>query len=357
MKSFCYGLLLLVGLPVLAQERFIPGKVFVGADTLNGAISSQRTARFVRFKAPDGSIREYAPGEAAGFQMGDNVYLSRKAEREAKGEKQKEALFMQLLVQGRANLYYYRERDNSEHYWIEKDHQLRELRVVETTVQVDGKPYAQTRKEYQGILAYLLADCGKVKTGAVPYSRAGLAGAVFTYNTCFEGEKNAITYRRSKIMVHPGVKAGLSRPSFGKLEGTAGPSYGVFVNFQHNGARRVLSTQVEWVHNRYTASIGAERYSYRTADLAALLRFTYPKGVVRPAVSFGLIRSGVTASADSVGTRVQEWRDVIYKGAAEVGLVLPLRRHYLYAAGRIEPVLDLYIVRSRIYNFSVSIGF
>jgi hypothetical protein len=357
MKRALYGLALLLGLPVFAQEQFKPGNVFVGADTLSGSISSQRTARFVKFKAPDGAIAEYDPGQAAGFRLDDNVFLSRQVEREVKGEKQKEALFMQLLVQGRANLYYYRERDNSEHYWIEKDHQLRELRVVETIVEVNGKPYAQTRKEYQGILGYVLADCGKINVGEVPYSRAGLTGAIFTYNTCFEGEKAAITYRRNRIMVHPGVKVGVSRPSYRALEGAAGPSYGVFVNLQHNGASRVLSTQVEWVHNRYTARTGSERFSYRALDLAALLRFTYPRGIIRPAISLGVIRSGVTASVDSLGSRMDGWRDVVYKATAEVGLVVPVRRHYLYAAGRIEPVLDEYLVRSKIYNFSVSIGF
>lgn len=357
MKLALYGLALLLGLPVLAQEQFKPGNVFLGADTLSGSISSQRTARFVKFKAPDGAIAEYDPGQAAGFRLDDNVFLSREVEREVKGEKRKEALFMQLIVQGRANLYYYRERDNSEHYWIEKDHQLRELRVVETIVQVNGKPYAQTRKEYQGILGYVLADCGKINVGEVPYSRAGLTGAVFAYNTCFEGEKTAVTYRKSKIMVHPGVKAGVSFPSIRGFEGAAGPSYGVFVNFQHNGARRVLSSQVEWVYNRYTARTGSERYSYRAVDLAALLRFTYPKGVVRPAVAAGVVRSGMTASADSLGARVVAWRNVVYKVAAEAGLLLPVRRHYLYAAARIEPVLDVDLVRTKIYHFSVSLGF
>jgi hypothetical protein len=357
MKLACYGFVLLLGLPAFAQEKFKSGKVFLGADTLSGSISSQRTARFVKFKAPGGAITEYDPSQATGFRLDDNVFLSREVEQEVKGEKQKEALFMQLLVQGRANLYYYRERDNSEHYWIEKDHQLRELRVVETIVQVDGKPYAQTRQEYQGILGYVLADCGKINVAEVPYSRAGLMGAVFTYNTCFEGEKVAVTYRKIKIMVHPGIKAGVSRPSFRGFEGVAGPSYGVFVNFQHNGARRVLSSQVEWVHNRYSASAGSERYSYRAVDLAALLRFTYPKGVIRPAVAVGVARSGITASADSLGTRVIAWRNVFYKVAAEAGLLLPVRRHYLYAAARIEPVLDVALLRSKIYNLSVSIGF
>ncbi len=357
MKLFYCSLLLLVGLPVFAQEQYRPGKVFSGTDTLTGMVSSQRTARFVKFKAPGGETTEYSPAEAAGFELAGNVYLSREVEREAKGEKQKELLFMQLLVQGRASLYYYRERDNSEHYWIEKDHQLRELRVVETTVQVNGKPYAQVRKEYQGVLGYVLADCGKVNAPQIPYSRAGLVAAVFTYNNCFAGEKAAITYRKSRIMVHPGVKAGISLPSYDGLKGGAGPAYGVFVNFQHNGARRVLSSQVEWVHNQYTARTGPERYAYRAADLAALLRFTYPRGVIRPAVAVGVVRSVVNASADSLGIRVDAWRDVAYKAAAEVGVVVPVRRHYLYAAARAEPVLDVYLVRTRVYNFSVSIGF
>jgi hypothetical protein len=215
---------------------------------------------------------------------------------------------MQQLVRGKVSLYYYREKDNSEHYWAEKAGSLYELKITERLITgADGKSYSHSSREYQGILNFLFNDCPLVKTSAVPYSQSGLVAATDTYNGCFNGEKTSFRSKKSRIPIHPGVRGGVNY--FSQESAGYGPGFfaGVFANVPLTGASRTLSVQTELTYQRLGCRDFIYQYKYSFIDIGIFLRATVPRRTVRPYGTFGVVRGGGTLSkTDDLDRRYED---------------------------------------------------
>jgi len=344
-------------LTAIAQDHYSPGKVYILGDTLTGQLSSQQTARYVKFKAADGTITEYTPHQVLGFENNAIVWSSKVVETNPYGEKIREPLFMQQLVRGKVSLYYYKERDNQEHYWAEKEGKMLELHGGRKTVVVNQTKYLKSDKTYQVFLQQLFSDCNKPDLHLCAFNKKALTGAVYDYNLCTGEAAARNQYQKNKFVVHPGLKIGANYFSEASASFQLTPSAGLFVNVPLSRANRIFSGQVEVLYNQYHALLAGQASRYRFIDFAALFRTTYPKGFVRPFGAIGIVyglgleevRSGVTAKYIS-GKNAQP------KLALEGGLQVPLRKRFLYTAARYEKFLNTPRGYYKLFNFSLGVG-
>ncbi len=360
--SFLF-LYLFFSFSVSAQESFGPGKVYtLKGDTLNGFINSQMTARYLKYRSAAGEVKEFTPIQVNGFNFEGNLYKSKEVEADLPIGKIKEPLFMQQLIEGRANLYYYKEKDNSEHYWVEKGTEIKELRVVDKTIHdKDGRIYLRKEKEFLRILNYLFNDCSKYKISEIPFSRLSLIKEVVKYNECFEGENSIVLAKKERMKIHPGIKIGGSQFLTLEAQGKFTPSAGVFVNLPLNKASRLLSIQFEANYNNYLAVVLTTeyRFGYRSLDVGALMRAMYPKGYIKPFLGLGFMygmgKRYVIPAASS--QKIGHSQFVFPKTLVEGGFQVPLRRRYVYTAARYERVMHSKGMKYRMLNFSLGLGF
>jgi|GEM_PF-2657381 len=362
LKVYALPFLLFLGtLAALAQDSYSPGKVYTpGGDTLAGHIYSQRTARYVRFKTAAGDVTEFAANQLAGFETEGNVYHRLEIERkDTEGVLRKEAVFMQLLVSGKVNLYQYKETNADEHYWVRKGDQQHELRVIKRIITKNGKDYFFEAKEYQNILAILFLDCPRMESGQYGFSREHLMSAVFTYNTCGENPKADILYKREKRRIHPGIKGGLNALSQVNFTRGYGSLAGVFVEFPFIGASRVLSTQLEVVRHQYNTADKGYAYQYRIIDVGAFLKCTAPTGWVRPFFAAGIVRGSGDLRINDVraGRSYEVNHGRMIKVALETGLQVPLSRHYAYTSLRYDLMLNNRLDKFKVFHLAFAFGF
>ncbi len=146
---------------LIAQTDFRPGYIIINEnDTLYGLIdyrSDQRNAKRCVFRENEASpVKEYKPFDINAYRFADSkFYISRKI----KINNEEMPVFLEFLVDGIADLYYYAD-GNFIHYFIEKqDGKLYELTNEEEKVDVGGREYVRESKKYIGMLTATFSDC------------------------------------------------------------------------------------------------------------------------------------------------------------------------------------------------------
>ncbi len=350
-----FAAFLLCSLPAISQDQNAAGRVYLpGGDTLSGLISSQLTARYVKFKTTSQHVTEYLPNQLAGFERDGVVYVTREVQTDPFGVRTIEPLFMQLLAGGKVNLYVFQERNNETFYYAEKEGKMIKLEGGKKLTTVNKQTYYTQDKTYQVFLQQLFSDCSKPNLHLCEYTKKGLSDAVLAYNRCADATTARELNKREKIRLHPGVRAGANAYSEDESASQMSRSVGVFLNIPLGRASRVLSGQVELNFNQYRVATEQFRLQYNFVDLTPLLKATYPKGVVRPflatgfAFGLGKLRA-VTAPNQPLGELTVTQPKLI----VETGLQVPLGKRYVYAATRYEKFINTPDVKIRSFNFSV----
>lgn len=176
-----YFLLLNLGC-AFAQSDFRPGFVLKSEfDTIFGEIDNKdyhSNSNFCDFKAFNSAeIRRYYPGEIYGYRfLNGKFYISRETTLPDSIVKE---IFLEYLIKGELNIYFYQDAENNNIYYAEKDTSgLRELVYYVKELDIsderfedakkgpqDGGYYYATsgkyfyeNKRYKGILTYLTKD-------------------------------------------------------------------------------------------------------------------------------------------------------------------------------------------------------
>jgi len=164
MKAVLLLLLLFSVYDLKCQTNFRRGFVITNEnDTLHGLIDYRRDARNSKkcdFKDGQRSvIMEYMPSSIKGYRFDDGkFYISKSVKLKGKDVQ----LFLEFLVNGIADLYYYTDGAN-QYYFIEKaDGQLLELNIIQKSIKIDGEEYTQRTMKYIGLLKYAFADCQQI---------------------------------------------------------------------------------------------------------------------------------------------------------------------------------------------------
>jgi|GEM_PF-1867072 len=329
----------------LAQTDFREGYLVTHAhDTLTGWVDNRsefRNARQCEFKtAPAAEPVRYEPKDILGygFKMG-KMFESRELTH-GTPTPVTERVFLELLVKGTASLYHFKEDGR---YYVEKGaHGLIGLYKTDKLINFEGKTRIIEQKQYIGILSLVMNDCPalnkKIRKASLEFKP--LVDLVAEYNQCNTTAPSVKT-NRTFIIVKGGMLGGVQRSSvrFSNLE--SGYNYlngPVFPASTSPFGGLYLQTTLPWVTERFslwwelhhvrtgyaadhTWKVGYEwnpvtrrtvrdeiNLSFSALRLPVLVRYTYPRGKVRPFVQAGAMADYLLGSGSST---VRETEQVV----------------------------------------------
>ena len=335
-------------LPVLlAQSDFRPGYVITNEnDTINGLIDYRgdtRNSKICVFKENATSAsREYLPSQIKAYRFPESKYYVSRNVLEKGTEND---LFLEFLVNGIADLYYYRD-GNSSYYFIEKsDGQLFELSNDEVEIKKDGKTYLRQTKQYIGSLRYAFADCPQLfeTINNATLETKSLMNITKKYHNYVCDSSKCIIYEKKvpgvKFTIAPFVSMNVSTLNIEngryiyetiEFESSTYPSIGVLLNTSIPKASEKLSLQVSAEvgkivfdgYGTYGGNSSSHEVHLQSTPLKGKigLKYTYPTGRFRPMIVVGghfakLINSkGRRIETRNEGATVSEHNDNILAG-------------------------------------------
>ncbi|MDR0893587.1 MAG: hypothetical protein LBN24_13425 [Mediterranea sp.] len=294
------SLLLCSGVDLYAQHNYRPGYIITLArDTVYGEIdlrTSRMNAQRCAFKAEGGAREQvYAPFEIEGYRFTDDgkYYVSRYIEMK-RGQRQ--AVFLEYLLQGIKSLYYYEAPGFVNVYFIEKGDKLVKVDAPHldssVSIALNGKD------RYIPTLHYVFDDYQPLgsQIDKTKFNRQSLIKLAKNYHNavCTTGEE-CVEFETKEKADPP-------------LQWTLTPYVGIMQYISHNKdgyGKRMKSPNLLLVgatftlsNKRWTSAVAAcmdlsysrwaeagESAGFFAAKLG--IRGTYPKGVVRPFAELG----------------------------------------------------------------------
>lgn len=146
------------------STNFKPGFIIdKNQDTIRGLIKADLKTLFRKctFRSDNSSeATGYAPAEIISFSFDEGKFYTSK---EITVNGSKKIVFLEFLLKGRVNVYYYHD-ELGNHYYIEKDNNtLVELTEPIEKINIEGTTYEKPQR-YKNKLKYLLSDCQDINS-------------------------------------------------------------------------------------------------------------------------------------------------------------------------------------------------
>ena len=322
-----FTLLLLRFVPVFAQKDFRAGYVILNSnDTVYGFIeykgnkANARKCIFMKEFPGKFPTTEYSPESLRGFRFTNGKYYISKHLIENDKD---ELLFLEYLIHGKVDIFYYRDENSDEFYFIDKgDGRLLPLTIEEKDVSIEGVNYRQETKKYVGVLKYVMQDSPLVSQEAetTDLNHMSLIKIAKDYHYSVCNDQQCIIYEKElpRIRFFLGPVIGLnlnlitrsssnSFPSYyyyfayGSFKTTLDPAIGASFRLNLPLLNEKLSVNDELTLNRLTTRISSEYYdeaigitSYDNINCiqycinnSFLISYEITKGKVRPVFSIG----------------------------------------------------------------------
>ncbi len=331
-----------------AQADFRPGYVVLpSGDTLRGEVDYRgirRNSQLCQFRllTAGANVQVLRPNALRGFgYAGSLVYRSRLTPQADSAERPRPArlFFLQVLVDGLATLYTRRDNNNGEtRYYLQGTASaVQELAYRREEVITVTQRYYRDVNTYRGTLATAFADCPAVlpAVAATPFKESALVAVVQRYNNCRQPSSVAVRPVRKKGQLSLGVLAGMQTSQLvfrgdinqtaGNFRGRPAPELGLSLHFISPMLSEKLMLRVEalyasqsyedeYVYSSLFTPLTSYQVRTETSYLRVplLLRYTLPKGKVRPFVEIGYVMSpalrvSIEQRSRIVGARVSEY--------------------------------------------------
>jgi len=289
------------------REGYIINKM---QDTIYGWIdyrSDTRNARTCSFKKTEiDKITVYTPTDIVAYRFIDGKFYISK---DIGGVNAPNLVFLEYLVKGLANMYYYRDNRTNDYYFIEKDDQFIELTIDEREIVIDGKNHIKTVNSYIGQLKALLnvwemndmIDKAKLdRSSMIDIARD------FHNLTCIDGTE-CIVYEKNKpfvtMQIAPVVGFDLStlKMTNKNLEGkynqipSTNLTVGVNMNFSMPRLNENLFLQLQTMYTKYyffdiyesSLKMTNIHITANVLQIGSIIKYEYPKGKLRPTMGVG----------------------------------------------------------------------
>lgn len=386
MKTILLKLLLIWApafLPLLsyAQSNYRPGLIItLQNDTVYGQIdfrTDKMNAKRCVFKPKRSSdIITYYPNDIQGYRFTDDgkYYISYTIE--LKHSEAPQPVFLEYLLQGIKSLYYYETENYESIYFVESGDKLIKVDAPKIiTKRENGSQYTGNVKRYIPILQYAFGDCPALehKIRRTSFTHKGLIDITkdYHYAMCTSNE-DCIEFEtkedKHSLRLYVTPYAGIQQYSF--------PSRGPWHNFSKPDLSYLFGVNLALNSRRWMSSLSAsmdisishfnsvEQRSYQTykmvdgsisetylhhytrsSSLTSLsaklgIRYTYPKGRIRPFIEAG------GAFAGMIGRKFGPEQEGDYSSIAENVAEDTALGYYVNAGLQFKPVKhrDQYIV-------------
>ena len=284
-KLLFIGLLLILSKISNAQTDFRAGYIITNFnDTLYGEIDYRGDilmGKTCKFKLNE-NIIEYSPSEIAAYRfIDDGKYFVSK-------EVDKNNLFLEFLIKGQANIYYFRDNNQNDHYYIEKaDMPLSELPYEESVVNMDGKKYNYKSKKHVGLLTLYMQDApdlrSQIENIKTPEHGTLLNLAKnYHYAVCLDGE-DCIIFEKKKPLFKSSMDIVLGAVDY--RNDKTNMQGGILFNIWMPRANEKLHLRTGVLLTK--ASL-YENNNYLIWKIPVMIEYIYPKSIIRPKAAYGI---------------------------------------------------------------------
>ncbi|MFO7368971.1 MAG: hypothetical protein R6X09_01735 [Bacteroidales bacterium] len=294
---------------VYAQSKWKPGMVIQHkGDTLPGLIEENSLVvhhRYCFFKYDTGKVvRKFTPDQITGYRFTDgNFFVSKPV----KFKDEEELMFLQFIVKGKANLYFY--RGESDRYFIEKDDQLVELQNSLREVVAGNRKLLQERKEYVGMLSVLMQDAGMYdEIQKTDLGEKSLINITREYHNRICKDEACVIYEKQRIPaeINVGVSFGVYSK---KMIIDEFYNYELKNNMNIFGGISIIFHKIPGIYNRLSFQTGIIASGYQMAEesktafnLPLLVGYRLSPKIAYPNIQFGLTLSYREKSIDLIPT-------------------------------------------------------
>lgn len=344
---------LLLAVPLLyAQSNYRPGFIItLQKDTIYGEIdyrTDKMNAKRCVFRAQNNETElvTYHPFEIQGYRFTDDgkYYVSKNIELQYGIPK---PVFLEYLLQGMKSLYYYETEDDIPIYFVEDDNTLVKIDAPKLSKQTIGLQFKDQTDRYIPLLHYAFKDCPGLapKIDKARFNRKEMMKITKEYHyamctsneDCIEFEAKE-DKRSIQLDVTPYV--GIIQykvPSGSSIGLYSSPdlSYLAGVTFAISNKRWISSLSgcfdISISRIASSAKSSDENYVYKHSGTMLSgkvgIRYTYPKGMVRPFAELGLDVSGMINAKIEANDKSERWLDGVYPGYyANAGVNFKLSR-------------------------------
>lgn len=279
---------------LIAQSNFQSGFVIKNnGDTLKGKIKyigDVYLGKTCTFKDTSETIIDFSPKDIKAYRFTDDRYFVSREITFGK-EKTKETVFLEYLVNGKADVYYYKRNNNETKYFIEKDTSgLVELVYEEGYKYKDDKTFFYKTTEHKLILKQFMSDVPslneKIEELKQPEHNQ-LIRLASKYHKSVCPDSNCTVYKKKiKNTIWAEIGAGNSIYSF------------QFFNTQYflngltlNGLFHFAITKNRNIFFRTGVQFNAYSIFNKTPwflSIPAHIEYIRPRGKIRPNASFGI---------------------------------------------------------------------
>jgi hypothetical protein len=323
-----------------SQSSFRPGYYITWEnDTVYGLIDYRgevRNSSFCLFKKDETSEpKRYEPADIQAYRFTDSKYY---VSRSIILQGQEKQVFLEFLVNGITNLYFYRDINYYSYFIENKNGEWLELTNDVITEHRDGKgEIHRNSNRYIGLLRATFADSPEIQPQIDRASLAhkSLINLTKTYHdfVCTDDEECTIYEKKlplMKVRIAPVVKGGVAFLSFReginsnyKFNPEVFPSAGILLNASLPRMNEKLSFELEVDVNSFNfhGSFEEENRSIKEyydayIDVVSLqpslaVKYTIPTGRVKPSISAGVF-ADLLVSADQKIMTVKVHSDTIY---------------------------------------------
>ncbi|MBN2774057.1 MAG: hypothetical protein JXR31_07390 [Prolixibacteraceae bacterium] len=333
---------LFININVYPQTDFRPGYIITNQhDTITGFIDYRgdiRNCRICAFKSNESSDPvEYLPGEIFSYRFTKSKYYISK---EFEIDSVKTNGFVEYIIDGIVDLYYYA-TNNASYYLIEQeDHTIIQLDKVNKNVRFGetSKNYVFEYKKYIGKLKYIFSQYPELfpeidKTSLNHRSLASITKKYHEY-VCDDDQCIDYTKKIQWVELNLALNAGISHSTISISDGY------YFSENYNNSVSPILGVTADLILPQVSeklsfillAEIGISNYesfdikdySYQEIqitntidclplDISTGLKYTYPKGKFRPIIYAGMgFKQLLALKTIHKEVRIHEGQSVIY---------------------------------------------
>jgi hypothetical protein len=211
------ALIVLLATNSYAQNDFRPGYVITNdSDTLRGLIDykgNKSNSQECRFRtSTDSPTTTYSPSDIRGYRYdGSKYFISM-----ALPENPDTRYFFEFLINGIVDVYFLRDQDG-DHYYVEGDGRLTELKGGEREIVKNGQRYIKQNKVYVGQLKVIFKESAvsQKKAESVKLSHASLIDVAKKYHEEVCTSEGCVIYeRRLPKTLSWGLYAGMNQYQF-----------------------------------------------------------------------------------------------------------------------------------------------
>jgi hypothetical protein len=308
-------ILIFSGISVAAQTDFRNGfYITLENDTVYGLVDYRgevRNSQTCVFKKNEAAEPvKFDPAEIQAYRFTDGKFYISKQINTGTEEK---TVFLEFLVNGITNLYFYRDINYYTYFIEDKNGKLLVLSNEKITSNVDGKGEVQRNSnKYIGVLKATFADCKEIQPqiNNVSLGHKSLINITKNYHNYVCDTEECIVYEKkvspAKVRFAPVLKTGVANFHFDKgifsnyaFDPEVYFGGGFLMNTVFPGINEKLSFEAELdfnmynFHGSYQEMNGAIIETYNVyLDLLSLqptisVKYTFPTGKFRPTVAVG----------------------------------------------------------------------